>query len=133
MNDRQTSATYPFQRTDAEWRAMLTAEQYAVMQYRLAFQQAAVALAGRVESIRHVHLADRTAFPWTMKDAGRATMAQLIATSVIGQSPFKVTQTDVQYRKLSTPVSVSRHATPGGIVPVLGEATLVRSNERARD
>lgn len=31
MNDRQTSATYPFQRTDAEWRAMLTPEQYAVM------------------------------------------------------------------------------------------------------
>ena len=104
-------------------------EQYAVMQYRLAFQQAAVALAAQVTSIRYVHLADRTAFPWAMKDAGRATMAQLIATSVIAQSPFKVTQSDVQYRKLTTPVSVSRHATPGGIVPVLGEATLVRSSE----
>lgn len=31
MNDRQTPAEFPFQRTDAEWRAMLTAEQYAVM------------------------------------------------------------------------------------------------------
>lgn len=31
MNDRQSPATYPFQRTDAEWRAMLTPEQYAVM------------------------------------------------------------------------------------------------------
>lgn len=31
MIDRQTTAEYPFQRTDAEWRAILTAEQYAVM------------------------------------------------------------------------------------------------------
>ena len=31
MNDRQTPAAFPFQRTDAEWRAMLTPEQYAVM------------------------------------------------------------------------------------------------------
>ena len=107
-------------------------EQYAVMQYRLAFQQAAVALAGQVKSISHVHLADRTAFPWSMKDAGRATMAQLITTSIIGSSPFTVTQSDVQYRKLASPVSLSRHATLGGIVPVLGEATLVRSNERER-
>ena len=102
-------------------------EQHTVMQYRLAFQQAAVALAGLVASIRHVHLADRTAFPWSMKDAGRATMAQVISSAVIVQSPFSVTAQDVQYRKLTVPAALSRHATPGGIVPVLGEATLVRT------
>lgn len=101
-------------------------EQYAVMQYRLAFQQAAVALAGQVRSIRSVHLADRTAFPWAMKDAGRDTMAQLISTSVIGNSPFRVSQSNVQYRKLTTPHTSMHHALPGGMVPVLGEATLVR-------
>lgn len=101
-------------------------EQYAVMQYRLAFQQAAVELAGQVDSIRTVHLADRTAFPWAMKDAGRQTMAQLITNSVIGSSPFRVDQAHVQYRKLALPAVSSHHAMPGGMVPVLGEATLER-------
>ena len=31
MSQTQVAATFPFQRTDAEWRAMLTPEQYAVM------------------------------------------------------------------------------------------------------
>ena len=31
MSHAQTSEAFPFQRTDAEWRAMLTPEQYAVM------------------------------------------------------------------------------------------------------
>ena len=101
-------------------------EQYAVMQYRLEFQQAAVALAGQVDSIRTVHLADRTTFPWAMKDAGRHTMAQLITNSVIGNSPFRVDQANVQYRKLALPAVSNHHAMPGGMVPVLGEATLER-------
>ena len=101
-------------------------EQHAVMQYRLAFQQAAVALAGQVGSIKTVHVADRTAFPWAMKDAGRQTMAQVITTAVIGERPFRVTQADVQFRKLNLPASSLQHAVPAGIVPVLGEATLHR-------
>lgn len=101
-------------------------EQYAVMQYRLAFQQAAVALAGQIDSIRTVHLADRTALPWSMKDAGRQTMMQLIKTSVIGTEPFDISLPNVQFRKLSLPASSARHAMPGNMVPVLGEATLER-------
>ena len=101
-------------------------EHYAVMQYRLAFQQAAVALAGQVSSIRTVHVADRTAFPWAMKDAGRETMAQMITTSVIGASPFRVAPADVQFRKLQVPVAPMPKGAPTGIVPVLGEATLHR-------
>jgi len=106
-------------------------EQYAVMQYRLAFQQAAVALAGQINSIRTVHLADRTAFPWAMKDAGRQTMAQLITNSVIANSPFRVDHSNVQYRKLALPTASSHHALPGAMVPVLGEATLVRVDSTA--
>lgn len=101
-------------------------EQYAVMQYRLAFQKAAVSLAGRVQSIRTIHLADRTAFPWAMKDAGRETMTQLINTSVIGNSPFKLEALNVQFRKLNAPLTSMQHSLPGGMVPVLGEATLMR-------
>ena len=103
-------------------------EQYAVMQYRLAFQQAAVALAGLIDSIRTVHLADRTILPWSMKDAGRQTMMQLIATSVIGKAPFGLSLPDVQFRKLSLPTAAAHHAMPGNMVPVLGEATLERTS-----
>ena len=102
-------------------------EQYAVMQYRLAFQQAAVALAAQISSIRTIHLADRTALPWVMKDAGRQTMMQLIASSVIGHAPFGISLPNVQFRKLSLPTASLHHAMPGNVVPVLGEATLERS------
>jgi SAM-dependent methyltransferase len=101
-------------------------EQYAVMQYRLAFQQAAVALAGQIHSIQTIHLADRTMLPWSMKDAGRQTMMQLIKTSVIDRAPFSVSLPNVQFRKLSLPASSIHHAMPGNMVPVLGEATLER-------
>jgi SAM-dependent methyltransferase len=102
-------------------------EQYAVMQYRLGFQQTAVASAGQIDSIRNVHLADRTALPWAMKDAGRQTMMQLIKTSVIGNAPFDISMPNVQFRKLSLPASSARHALPANMVPVLGEATLERT------
>ncbi len=101
-------------------------EQYAVMQYRLEFQKAAVALAGQIASIRTIHLADRTALPWSMKDAGRQTMMQLLTTSVIGSAPFGISLPNVQFRKLSHPALSARHAMPGNMVPVLGEATLER-------
>lgn len=103
-----------------------TPEQYAVMQYRLVFQQAAVALAGQIDSIRTIHLADRTVLPWSMKDAGRQTMMQLIAASVIGSAPFSINLSNVQFRKLTLPAASARHAMPGNMVPVLGEATLER-------
>lgn len=99
---------------------------YAVMQYRLAFQKAALALATQVCSIVSVHLADRTALPWHMKDSGRQTMAQMLQTSVIGDAPFALSLSDVQFRKLALPVQMSRHAMPAGIAAVLGEATLHR-------
>ncbi len=100
--------------------------QQAVMQYRLAFQKAAIGLAAQVPSITSVHLADRTAFPWQMKDAGRDSMAQIIRASVIADAPFSVDVADVQFRKLNLPFSVARHAMPAGICAVLGEATLKR-------
>lgn len=106
-------------------------EQYAVMQYRLAFQQAAVALAGQIDSIQTIHLADRTMLPWSMKDAGRQTMMQMIATSVIDRAPFSLSLPNVQFRKLSLPASSIQHAIPGNMVPVLGEATLERIQSAA--
>jgi len=98
----------------------------AVMQYRLAVQNAAVTLAAHVSSITSVHLADRTAFPWQMKHAGRETMAQLIQSAVINTLPFSLTAADVQFRKLTLPSNLGRHAAPGGLTAVLGDARLLR-------
>lgn len=101
---------------------------HAVMQHRLVMQQAVVRLASLLESVRTVHLADRTAFPWKMKDAGRQTMATLITSAVILDAPFTLDASDVQYRKISEPplASTSGGGMLQGIVPVIGEALLKR-------
>lgn len=104
---------------------------YAVMQHRLVLQQAVVRLAARLESVRTVHLADRTAFPWKMKDTGRQTMAKMIETTVIVDAPFTLTDADVQFRKIPESNSVETTALQG-VVPVIGEATLTRTQNKAQ-
>lgn len=101
---------------------------YAVMQYRLALQQAVVRLAGHLETVETVHVADRTALPWKLKDAGRQTMARLIGGAVILDAPFTLAEADVQYRKISDlPLATTSAAgVLQSVVPVVGEATLKR-------
>ncbi len=101
---------------------------YAVMQFRLMLQQAVVELASCIDSVRTIHLADRTAFPWKMKDAGRQTMTRLITTAVILDRPYALAESDVQYRKISDSQRISVPGTRSmqGVVPVVGEATLKR-------
>ena len=53
-------------------------------------------------------------------------MMQLIAASVIGSAPFSINLSNVQFRKLTLPAASARHAMPGNMVPVLGEAILER-------
>lgn len=106
--------------------------QYAVMQYRLQLQQAVMQLATRLPTVRTVHLADRTAFPWKMKDAGRKTMAGIITAAVIGEAPFTLSEADVQYRKIELTAHAAQRAKPladrglANLVPVIGEATIKR-------
>ena len=100
--------------------------QYAVMQHRLILQQAVVRLATALPSVRTIHLADRTAFPWKMKEAGRETWSRMLAT-VIADAPFSLDKADVQFRKIEIPPAAS--AASGalqGVAPVIGEATLKR-------
>lgn len=106
---------------------------YAVMQHRLVLQQAVVQLAARLESVQTVHLADRTAFPWKMKDAGRQTMARMIEAMLGADTPFTLTEADVQFRRIDeTNLAVATtSATLQGVVPVMGEATLKRKNKQA--
>lgn len=101
---------------------------YAVMQHRLVMQQAVIRLASLLDSVKTIHLADRTAFPWKMKDAGRQTMARLITTAVIQEAPFMLAETGVQYRKIiESPFALNPGAgTLQGVVPVIGEATIKR-------
>ncbi len=103
---------------------------YAVMQHRLILQQAVVRLAARLHTVQTIHLADRTAFPWKMKDAGRQTMARMIATAVCADSPFSLTEADVQFRRMDTSISAAMTGAASsalsGVVPVMGEATLKR-------
>lgn len=101
---------------------------YAVMQHRLALQQAVVRLAYRLPSVQSVHLADRSAFPWKMKEAGRQTLAKMITTAVILDMPFVVSEANVQFRKIDDGAMLLNAASGPlrGIVPVVGEATLKR-------
>lgn len=102
---------------------------YAVMQHRLVLQQAVVRLAARLETVRTVHLADRTAFPWKMRDTGRQTMARIIGTTVIAGAPFMLTDADVHFRRIPESNQATTIALPG-VVPVIGEATLTRKQTR---
>lgn len=106
---------------------------YAVMQHRLVLQQAVVQLAARLESVQTVHLADRTAFPWKMKDAGRQTMARMIEAMLGADTPFTLTEADVQFRRIDdTNLAVATtSAALQGVAPVMGEATLKRKNKQA--
>jgi SAM-dependent methyltransferase len=99
---------------------------YAVMQHRLLLQRAVVRLATALDSVQRVHLADRTAFPWKMKDSGRQTMCKMIASAVINDAPFTMSASDVQFRKLDIPRSLPETAALQGVVPLIGEATLKR-------
>lgn len=100
---------------------------YAVMQHRLVLQQAAVRLASALDCVQAIHLADRTAFPWKMKDAGRQTMTKMIVSAVIADTPFTLSEADVQFRKLDvSPAMMAASGALQGVVPVIGEATLKR-------
>lgn len=106
-------------------------EAYAVMQHRLVLQQAVVRLAARLDTVQTVHLADRTAFAWKMKDTGRQTMVRMLTSAVLIDTPFNVGETDVQFRKLEGGLgSATAQALPG-VVPVIGEATLKRRHNSA--
>ena len=102
------------------------------MQHRLQLQQSVLRLAARLDSVQTVHLADRTVFPWKMKDAGRQTMMRLIETVVLTDTPFALSAADVQFRKLVMPLTTARASGAlQGVIPVIGEATLKRRQHAA--
>ena len=101
---------------------------YATMQYRLDLQRAVVALASRLPTVRSVHLADRTAFPWKMKDAGRQTWSRMLQAAVVAGSAFTLDEKDIVFRKLTLGRSIPGSSVLTGVVPVLGEASFKRGH-----
>lgn len=101
---------------------------YAVMQHRLVLQQAVIRLAARLDSVQCIHLADRTAFPWHMKDAGRQTMVRMISSILPADIPFSLVESDVHFRKIDATTRAATAATLKGVQPVVGEATLKRGH-----
>ena len=101
---------------------------YATMQHRLDLQRAVVALASRLVTVRSVHLADRTAFPWKMKDAGRQTWSRMLQAAVVAGSAFTLDEKDIEFRKLTLGRSIPGSSVLTGVVPVLGEASFKRGH-----
>ena len=101
--------------------------QYRVMQHRLALQHAVIQLAQQLPSVRTIHLADRTAFPWKMKDTAKQTLCQILSGPVIEKSSFAVRVDDIQFRRLTDVVAAPASGVAAGLVAVMGEATLRRT------
>lgn len=101
---------------------------YATMQHRLDLQRAVVALASRLPTAHTLHLADRTAFPWKMKDAGRQTWFRMLQAAVIPGSAFTLDEKDIVFRKLTLGQPIPGSSALAGVVPVLGEASFKRGH-----
>jgi predicted RNA methylase len=81
-------------------------------------------LAAKLASVQVVHLVDRTAFPWKIKDTARETLVMVHSATSFAGSPFTCAKADAIYRKLDPitwPQGVARGAAGlAGVVPVLG-------------
>ena len=94
----------------------------AVQKYREAVHRQVAELAASLSSVQGVHLVDRTAFPWKIKDTARETLLVYHQATTFSGLPFALTIKDALYRKLDErqwpAPTVQRQS--NGIVPVLG-------------
>ena len=65
-------------------------------------------------------------------------MAGMITAAVIGEAPFRLSEADVQFRKIELRAGIAQRAKPLGgaglanLVPVIGEATIKRRHNENR-
>lgn len=101
----------------------------AVQKYREAVHRQVAELAASLPSVRGVHLVDRTAFPWKIKDTARETLVVYHQATTFAGLPFALDLKDAVYRKLDDrqwpAPAAQRHS--AGIVPVLGSLLARRS------
>lgn len=94
----------------------------AVQQYREAVHRQVAELAAALPSVRGVQLADRTVFPWKIKDTARETLLLYHRATTFSGQPFGLAMADAVYRKLDErqwPATPGQRL-PAGAVPVLG-------------
>lgn len=101
----------------------------AVQKYREAVHRHVAELAASLPSVQGVHLVDRTAFPWKIKDTARETLIVYHQATSFSGLPFRLDLKDTLYRKLDerqwpTPASQKNNT---GMVPVLGSLLARRS------
>lgn len=96
----------------------------AVQIYRETVHRQVGELAASLPSVEAVHLVDRSAFPWKIKDTARETLVLYHQATTFAGLPFRIDRDDTLYRKLETrawPLPASRPGqAPAGVVPVLG-------------
>lgn len=81
-----------------------------------------------------IHLADRTAFPWKIKDIGRETQVKYHLATTCRDLPLAATIGDALFRKLEPRdwqegSRAAANGLPSGIVPVLGSLLIRRRGD----
>ena len=101
----------------------------AVQKYRETIHRQLANLAVTLPSVKGVHLVDRTAFPWKIKDTARETLVIYHQATTFSELPFTLNIKDALYRKLDErqwpAPAVQRQTT--GVVPVLGSLLVRRT------
>lgn len=101
----------------------------AVQAFREAAHRHAVELAVSLPTVTAIHLVDRTAFPWKIKDTARDTLVLYHMATTFKDTPFSLRKEDTMYRKLDgTAWPEISGRSGGGIVPVLGSLVARRQN-----
>lgn len=101
----------------------------AVQAFREGVHRQVAELAARLPSVRQIHLVDRTAFPWKIKDTARDTLVLYHMATTFAGLPFVLHKSDTLYRKLDATAwpDVGARDRVAGIVPVLGSLVARRT------
>ena len=94
----------------------------AVQKHREFVHRQAAELASKLPSVQMIHLVDRSAFPWKIKETARETLVAYHCATTLHHLPFEISIPDTLYRKLDErqwPVPAGGRQ-PVGLVPVLG-------------
>ena len=95
--------------------------------YREAVHRRVAELAAALPTVSAVHLVDRSAFAWKIRDTARDTLLAYHAATTFAGLPFAAERADALYRKLDAGRWSPELARRGGLVPVLGSLLAQRT------
>lgn len=91
-----------------------------VKAFRESLHRQVALLAASLHSVKAVQLADRSAFPWQIKDTARDTLVGYHRASTFADLPFTCDRRDGLFRKLEVGRWSRELQRRGGMTPVLG-------------